>query len=76
MRIVVVVQPEAELLEIVLALRPPGRLAGLLDRREEQSDEHADDRDDHEQFDQGKTRVLPGVSHSENRCFESFPALF
>ena len=36
--------------------RAAGRLAGCLDRRQEQGDQNADDRDDHQQFDQGEPR--------------------
>ncbi len=51
----VVVQGQAELLEVVRALRPPRGLAGRLDRGQQQRDENGDDCDDDEQLDQGKT---------------------
>jgi hypothetical protein len=38
-------QAESDLLEIVRALRPPRRFAGCLDRRQEQGNQDADDRD-------------------------------
>src|SRR5262249_37254034 len=41
-------------LEIVLALTATGGLAGRLHGGQQQCDEHADDRDDHEQFDERK----------------------
>jgi len=40
-----------DLPQIVRAAHPPGRFAGRLDGRQEQPDEHADDRDDHQQLD-------------------------
>ena len=45
---------QADLLEVVHALVPPGRLACRLDRRQQQRHEDADDRDDDQQLDQGK----------------------
>ena len=50
--VVVVVQRQAELLEVVLALGPVGRLADLLDGGQEQADQDRDDRDDDEQLDE------------------------
>jgi hypothetical protein len=52
LRVVVVVEPEGQLLEVVLALEPRGGLADLLHGREEQADQDRDDRDDNEQFNQ------------------------
>ncbi len=46
MGIVIVVQREPNLFEIVRTLRPPGRLAGRLDRRQHQRDQDSDDRND------------------------------
>ena len=54
--VVVIVQPEAELLEVVGALGPGGGLADLLHRRQQQADQDRNDRDDDEQLDQGKRR--------------------
>jgi hypothetical protein len=51
---VVIVQRQADLLEVVAALSAAGRLAGLLDGRQQQGDQDRDDRDDHEQFDERK----------------------
>ena len=51
----VVVQRQPDLLQVVDALGTTGRLAGRLNRRQQQGDEHRNDRDHHEQFDQGKT---------------------
>ena len=44
-RLLVVVQRDPELLQVVRALAAAGRLAGLLDRREQERDQDADDRD-------------------------------
>ena len=41
-----------DLLHLVLALHPRGRLADLLHGGEEQADQDGDDGDDHEQFDE------------------------
>src|SRR5262249_39316962 len=51
---VVVLQGQADLLEVVGRGGPVGGLADLLHGRQEQGDEHADDGDDHQQLDQGK----------------------
>src|SRR5262249_39085177 len=40
--------------QIVLALHPVGRLADLLDRRQQQPDQDRNDRDHHQQLDQGE----------------------
>ena len=51
----VVQASERKLFEIVGALQTPGRLTRRLHSRQQQRDQDADDRNDHEQFDQGKT---------------------
>ena len=48
---------QSKLLQVVLALDQPCRLAGRLHRREQQRDQDADDRDDDQKFDQGKTTL-------------------
>ena len=48
----VVVQRQADLLEVVRALDPAGRLAGRLDGGQQQGDQHGDDGDDDQQLDQ------------------------
>ena len=48
--VVVIVQRQAELVEVVGALGPVGRLAHLLNRGEQQRDQHRDDGDDHQQL--------------------------
>ena len=52
--VVVVLKRQPELLEVVLALHPPGRFAGSLHRRQEQCHQDADDGDDDEQLNQRK----------------------
>src|SRR5207244_13345708 len=47
-------QGQADLLEVVLALRAGGCLANLLDGRQEQADQDRDDGDHDEQLDQGE----------------------
>ena len=66
------VHRERELANVVLATRPPGRLACGLDRRQEQADEHADDGDDDEQLDEregprGATIVGGATGHVGGR---------
>ena len=61
LRRMVALEAEAELLDVVGALRPPGRLAGRLHRREEEADEGADDGDDDEKLDEGEGPRGPGV---------------
>ena len=51
-RVLKVVQGEADLLEIVLALDAVAASRTLLDRGQQQADQDGDDRDDDEQFDQ------------------------
>ena len=45
--IVVVVQRQADLLDVVLALRPPGGLSRLLNGRKEQGNQDRDDGNHH-----------------------------
>jgi hypothetical protein len=58
---VVILQRQAELFQIVLALRAPGRFTRLLHGRKQQGHQHSDDGDDDQQFDQREaaTRILP-----------------
>ena len=53
-RIVIVLRRQGELLQVVDATGPPGRLAGRLDRRQQQRDQDADNGNHHQQFDQRK----------------------
>ena len=48
----VVVERQPDLLQVVGAVQAAGGFAGRLHRRQQQPDQNADDRDDHEQFDQ------------------------
>ena len=59
-------QRQADLLEVIGALGPPGRLPRRLDRRQQQGNQDADDGDHHQKLDQRKafpkkhpTRPLP-----------------
>jgi hypothetical protein len=49
---VVVVQGQADLLQVVGAPHPGGGRANLLDGRQEEAGEDGDDRDHHQQLDQ------------------------
>ncbi len=57
MDIMIVVQGQAHLLEIVLALGAAGRLARLLHSRQQQGNQDRDDRDHDEQLNQGEPRL-------------------
>src|SRR5262249_36991484 len=59
-----VVDRQAVLLQVVGALRPPGRLAALLHGGQEQADQDRDDRDHDQQLDQGET--ASSLPHSSN----------
>ena len=54
----VVVQGDAELLEVILALRARGGLAHPLHRGHQQPDQYRDDRDDDEQLHQGESTAV------------------
>jgi hypothetical protein len=62
-RIMVVVESQANLLEVVLALRPAGRFPSLLNRWQEQRNQDTDDRDDNQQFNQRKPTGSTLSSH-------------
>ncbi len=53
--VVEIMHRQANLPQVVCATRSVGRLAGTLHRRQQQSDEDGNDRDDHQQLDQGKS---------------------
>jgi hypothetical protein len=59
----VVVQRQANLLEIVLALGPAGRFASLLNCRQQQGDEYGNDGDDNQQLDERKTATTNHLTH-------------
>src|SRR4029077_13329978 len=60
--VVKVVDGERELANIVGALRSPGRLASCLDSRQQQRDQDANNGNDNEQLDQGKSFTRPSLS--------------
>ncbi len=60
----VVLHGQDQLRQIIDARDPPRRLAGRLDRRQQQGHQDADDCNDHQQLDQRKRRVL-SVSHGK-----------
>ena len=60
--VAIVLDGEAQLLQVVHALRPAGGLAGRLDGGEEQCDQHGDDGDDHQQLDESKATALHGTA--------------
>ena len=60
----VVVQSQADLLEVVGALDPPRRLSRRLHGGEQKGDQDGDDRDDDEQFDQGEA-ALRSLTHDK-----------
>jgi hypothetical protein len=57
-RIVVRLQPQANLLEVIAALHAAGCFAGGLHRRQQQGDEHTDDGDHHQQLHERKSGSL------------------
>src|SRR5262249_55535342 len=66
--VVIVVQGQANLLEVVRAAHPRGGLADLLDGRQQQADQDADDGDDHQQLDQRKAAANRWNLHDESPC--------
>ena len=58
-----VVHCQADLLQVVLALRAAGRFARLLHGGKQQGDENADDGDHHQQLDQGETALSKTTFH-------------
>ena len=67
MGVVVVMQPESELLEMVLALAPPRGLPRLLHSRQQQCNQDSDDRNDDQKLDE---REPASTSHRAD--FQSF----
>ena len=57
----VVVDGQADLLEVVDALRPPGRLAGRLHGGQQQGDQDRDDRDHHQELDEREAATKTGL---------------
>ena len=56
--VVVVVDRQADLLEVVDALAAAGGLAGGLDGGQQQADQDGDDRDDHQELDQREAGMV------------------
>ena len=56
----VIVQCQPLLMQIVLTGHPPGRFAGHLHGRQQQRNEHADNRDHDEQLDQREAAATVG----------------
>jgi hypothetical protein len=52
---------KTKLLQIVRALHAPGGLACRLHGREQQRDQDGDDRDDHQELDQGKSSASDSI---------------
>jgi hypothetical protein len=59
---VVVVQRQGELLEVVGALNPVGRLTRCLDGGEEERNQYTDDPDDDQQLDECEARAVASGS--------------
>ena len=53
---------QADLLEIVAAAHSSGSFPGSLNCWEQQADQNADDRDNHQQFNEGETTTRPHFS--------------
>jgi hypothetical protein len=70
MKLVVIVQGQANLPEIAAALGAPRRLTSLLHRGQEQRHENGGDRDDDEQLDQSETTTATFVGSDDNRSPE------
>ena len=60
----VVLDCQPDLLEIVLALHPPARLARLLDRGDAQVDQERDDRDHQEKLNERQPHGMPPTRHT------------
>jgi hypothetical protein len=76
MNALVVVQSQSDLLEVIDALCPASRLSGCLNRRQQQGDEHPDDRDGHKQLDQRegiKALRYAAMPHGCAPAFSQYP---
>jgi hypothetical protein len=60
------VQPDADLLQVVVATGSPRRFAGSLHGRQQQCDQDADDCDDHQQLDE-REREISTTTHRHGR---------
>lgn len=71
-RIVIVVTRQRQLFQMVAALHPSRRFASCLDGRQQQGNQDANDRNDHEQFNEGETSGALMMSHGiESKCYEN-----
>ena len=65
----VAVGRQPDLLQVVLALRPRGGLADLLDSRQEQADQDRDDGDHDQQFDECECPAWKSKMHRNRSRF-------
>jgi len=65
--VMIVVQCQANLLEVVLALGAGSGFAHFLHRRNQEGDEDGDDGDHHQQFDQGEIPTRDGREESTSQ---------
>ena len=64
----VVEERQADLLQVVGALDPAGRLAGRLDGRKQQGDQDRDDRDDDQELDEREATPAGGIIVFSSGC--------
>jgi hypothetical protein len=57
--VVVLHHPQANLVQMTQAVHPPSRFTRPLHRRQQQTDEHRDQRDHHQELDQRESRPDP-----------------
>ena len=63
-RVVIHLRGQHDLLQVVRALHTAGRFTRRLNGGQEQTDQDADDRDNDQKFDQGKTVLLIGFHYT------------
>ena len=63
----IIVQSQAQLLEIVLAARPSAGFSSRLNRRQQQGDQHADNGNDYQQFNECECASHQGAPHVKDR---------
>jgi hypothetical protein len=63
------VQADTELLQVIRAARTTGGFTGCLHGRQEQADEHADDRDHHQELDEREAPSLGQRGRSHGYTF-------
>ena len=59
----VLLDPQADLVQMTLTVHPPCRLPSRLNGREQEGDQSADDGDDHQELDQRETEM---PTHTES----------